>query len=143
MRAITTKSNMSPALYVSATLSAFTLNSRTGTTPSTPVFSIPTITWLDSSIVNTSPLTTFPTLTSLTLFKASSNKFASVSLMDNVLLNDYNYTCYSRRSEEHTSELQSRFDLVCRLLLEKKKKDKVEDEEAGDDGSAKLERRAG
>src|SRR5699024_12668387 len=25
-----------------------------------------------------------------------------------------------RRSEEHTSELQSRFDLVCRLLLEKK-----------------------
>src|SRR5207249_8271380 len=26
------------------------------------------------------------------------------------------------RSEEHTSELQSRFDLVCRLLLEKKKK---------------------
>src|SRR5207249_6437810 len=27
-----------------------------------------------------------------------------------------------RRSEEHTSELQSRFDLVCRLLLEKKKR---------------------
>src|SRR5207249_12324690 len=33
-------------------------------------------------------------------------------------------TCTERlelRSEEHTSELQSRFDLVCRLLLEKKK----------------------
>src|SRR2546421_881037 len=29
------------------------------------------------------------------------------------------------RSEEHTSELQSRSDLVCRLLLEKKKKDRV------------------
>src|SRR5260221_9788688 len=29
----------------------------------------------------------------------------------------------SRRSEEHTSELQSHSDLVCRLLLEKKKKD--------------------
>src|SRR5690349_24251611 len=28
------------------------------------------------------------------------------------------------RSEEHTSELQSRRDLVCRLLLEKKKKSK-------------------
>src|SRR5438874_6792973 len=28
------------------------------------------------------------------------------------------------RSEEHTSELQSRRDLVCRLLLEKKKKQK-------------------
>src|SRR5699024_8776080 len=27
---------------------------------------------------------------------------------------------YSARSEEHTSELQSRFELVCRLLLEKK-----------------------
>src|SRR5438874_4175059 len=29
------------------------------------------------------------------------------------------------RSEEHTSELQSRRDLVCRLLLEKKKKKKT------------------
>src|SRR2546422_5121176 len=29
------------------------------------------------------------------------------------------------RSEEHTSELQSRLHLVCRLLLEKKKKDKA------------------
>src|SRR2546421_9339229 len=29
---------------------------------------------------------------------------------------------HGRRSEEHTSELQSRSDLVCRLLLEKKKK---------------------
>src|SRR5438067_10384069 len=28
-----------------------------------------------------------------------------------------------KRSEEHTSELQSRFDLVCRLLLEKKNAD--------------------
>src|SRR5689334_24359450 len=28
------------------------------------------------------------------------------------------------RSEEHTSELQSQFHLVCRLLLEKKKKNK-------------------
>src|SRR5699024_11820008 len=27
---------------------------------------------------------------------------------------------HQKRSEEHTSELQSRFDLVCRLLLEKK-----------------------
>src|SRR2546422_6805225 len=30
------------------------------------------------------------------------------------------------RSEEHTSELQSRLHLVCRLLLEKKKKKEVE-----------------
>src|SRR5699024_11633026 len=33
------------------------------------------------------------------------------------------------RSEEHTSELQSRFDLVCRLLLEKKKQHPDEDEQ--------------
>src|SRR6266496_6634929 len=32
------------------------------------------------------------------------------------------WTSWSARSEEHTSELQSRRDLVCRLLLEKKKK---------------------
>src|SRR2546421_4941181 len=32
----------------------------------------------------------------------------------------------SGRSEEHTSELQSRSDLVCRLLLEKKKKTKIQ-----------------
>src|SRR5437773_6560923 len=31
-------------------------------------------------------------------------------------------TCAPTRSEEHTSELQSHHDLVCRLLLEKKKK---------------------
>src|SRR5947207_5176105 len=31
------------------------------------------------------------------------------------------FSARSRRSEEHTSELQSHSDLVCRLLLEKKK----------------------
>src|SRR5699024_11447822 len=39
-------------------------------------------------------------------------------------LSHHSSTAYGRallaRSEEHTSELQSRFDLVCRLLLEKK-----------------------
>src|SRR5207247_11111209 len=33
--------------------------------------------------------------------------------------NDYN-ALFGLRSEEHTSELQSRVDIVCRLLLEKK-----------------------
>src|SRR5438034_3715681 len=33
-----------------------------------------------------------------------------------------NSFCATSRSEEHTSELQSHSDLVCRLLLEKKKK---------------------
>src|SRR5438034_8652604 len=36
---------------------------------------------------------------------------------------EYGLPCYYR-SEEHTSELQSHSDLVCRLLLEKKKKKK-------------------
>src|SRR2546422_8466930 len=35
---------------------------------------------------------------------------------------DASARCESTRSEEHTSELQSRLHLVCRLLLEKKKK---------------------
>src|SRR3989454_8587451 len=40
-----------------------------------------------------------------------------------------------KRSEEHTSELQSPCNLVCRLLLEKKKKkiDKTQDAEKGAD----------
>src|SRR5438094_3414947 len=37
-------------------------------------------------------------------------------------LGDQQTTQFLERSEEHTSELQSPYDLVCRLLLEKKKK---------------------
>src|SRR5699024_12084304 len=44
----------------------------------------------------------------------SSNSAGSSPILLTVICN----TVY--RSEEHTSELQSRFDLVCRLLLEKK-----------------------
>src|SRR5947209_16030799 len=36
----------------------------------------------------------------------------------------YNWLIRTKRSEEHTSELQSRQYLVCRLLLEKKKRKK-------------------
>src|SRR5699024_12731005 len=46
-------------------------------------------------------------------------------LKDNIMLfNTFNISrihFLQSRSEEHTSELQSRFDLVCRLLLEEKK----------------------
>src|SRR5260370_20538201 len=38
-----------------------------------------------------------------------------------------NITAPSRRSEEHTSELQSHLNLVCRLLLEKKKNNRRHD----------------
>src|SRR5207302_11361292 len=40
----------------------------------------------------------------------------------------------SARSEEHTSELQSRENLVCRLLLEKKKQRKLHQAASGDAG---------
>src|SRR2546422_7833462 len=36
------------------------------------------------------------------------------------------FSAYAERSEEHTSELQSRLHLVCRLLLEKKKNEHTE-----------------
>src|SRR5699024_11998549 len=42
-----------------------------------------------------------------------------VSPVDICRLLRYNKHRSGQRSEEHTSELQSRFDLVCRLLLEK------------------------
>src|SRR2546422_5140794 len=41
------------------------------------------------------------------------------------ILSHYEFEITGPRSEEHTSELQSRLHLVCRLLLEKKKKKKT------------------
>src|SRR5699024_11558921 len=46
-------------------------------------------------------------------------KFISEDRLDDLV--DYVAGAANKRSEEHTSELQSRFDIVCRLLLEKKK----------------------
>src|SRR2546429_9818587 len=43
------------------------------------------------------------------------------SIADVLLENHVSWKSYNDRSEEHTSELQSRLHLVCRLLLEKKK----------------------
>src|SRR5258706_12160951 len=42
------------------------------------------------------------------------------------------FNWFSRRSEEHTSELQSLTNLVCRLLLEKKKKKARSNDENAD-----------
>src|SRR2546428_10348055 len=41
------------------------------------------------------------------------------------LLRPGGHPAHAARSEEHTSELQSRSDLVCRLLLEKKKNNRI------------------
>src|SRR6202012_6278041 len=43
----------------------------------------------------------------------------------------------ARRSEEHTSELQSHSDLVCRLLLEKKKKTVQDVDEVRESGAVR------
>src|SRR5206468_11933049 len=60
--------------------------------------------------------------TSRTFFGASARSIAfSASTTASDLLYDWPViTTFATRSEEHTSELQSRSDLVCRLLLEKK-----------------------
>src|SRR5699024_11761917 len=53
-----------------------------------------------------------------------------VDLVGGLLMRWFAYLSGNRaatRSEEHTSELQSRFDLVCRLLLEKKNQARFED----------------
>src|SRR5687768_18352851 len=45
--------------------------------------------------------------------------------MENFAISGVELREFPGRSEEHTSELQSRLHLVCRLLLEKKKKNKI------------------
>src|SRR5438034_5378454 len=54
--------------------------------------------------------------------KSSAPSFASQPPEPHTQWASGSYTNVAHRSEEHTSELQSHSDLVCRLLLEKKKK---------------------
>src|SRR5690606_41323552 len=54
----------------------------------------------------------------LAISAASLAFILSISLL---CFSSFSAICLSSRSEEHTSELQSRENLVCRLLLEKKK----------------------
>src|SRR5260370_13516613 len=51
----------------------------------------------------------------------SAVRIASRAVTQPEVLGRIRYRLPSRRSEEHTSELQSHLNLVCRLLLEKKK----------------------
>src|SRR5438874_9259831 len=51
----------------------------------------------------------------------SDSKIVSILQKEGLMLARRTIAKYRERSEEHTSELQSRRDLVCRLLLEKKK----------------------
>src|SRR2546421_3855510 len=55
------------------------------------------------------------------VIQAQIDQMANGGTMTDSRAGDLNYNGSAPRSEEHTSELQSRSDLVCRLLLEKKK----------------------
>src|SRR5438874_9169900 len=55
---------------------------------------------------------------------AFSNRAATLTVSPTTVTQSTWRPGWRRRSEEHTSELQSRRDLVCRLLLEKKKNTK-------------------
>src|SRR5947209_13360126 len=57
-----------------------------------------------------------------TLFRSYARVYDSHVAGRGLLVLDQVENFHRRRSEEHTSELQSRQYLVCRLLLEKKKK---------------------
>src|SRR5690606_41097270 len=65
---------------------------------------------------------TSPTTTTKSVGFASNSRSKAIMILAVYTACDPLFT--SRRSEEHTSELQSRENLVCRLLLEKKKKKK-------------------
>ena len=77
---------------------------------------------IDSSVIGgtTAAAGTFTTLSATTVNGIASKTFGTSSIMigdtDTGTINAANY---NTRSEEHTSELQSRLHLVCRLLLEK------------------------
>src|SRR5688572_32645776 len=58
----------------------------------------------------------------LVVEKAGARVFAAVEATDHFVTDAVHGEDGPERSEEHTSELQSQSNLVCRLLLEKKKK---------------------
>src|SRR5260370_8941133 len=61
-----------------------------------------------------------PGSSTMTMPDPATNRSATTH--ENIILCGFMGTGKTTRSEEHTSELQSHLNLVCRLLLEKKKK---------------------
>src|SRR2546422_5188850 len=87
--------------------------------------------WGGTRISGTSRLTgigprwlTSAPVTTATTPGARRARSRSIRVMRAWAWGDRSRTTWTHRSEEHTSELQSRLHLVCRLLLEKKKKDR-------------------
>ena len=100
------------------------LNSSTDTTSGYNLGFDGTDDYLDVGTVNTD-FSGGMTVSSWVFYNSFNNwsrifDFGEGQANDNILLANYGTT--NNRSEEHTSELQSRTNLVCRLLLEKKKR---------------------
>src|SRR5438034_6961401 len=65
----------------------------------------------------------------VTFWRSAAKPFQALPLVEDGAAARFGLTSEElARSEEHTSELQSHSDLVCRLLLEKKKKKKTQKE---------------
>src|SRR5690554_7635766 len=79
--------------------------------------------WINQEFVNTASMLVFkatlPTLVFLSIIRTDLNTALNPALL--IFFTGATLV----RSEEHTSELQSRPHLVCRLLLEKKKKETI------------------
>src|SRR5689334_24713372 len=78
-------------------------------------------TTLFRSIRCRSSMAEFPRTTVPAAGRASTVRAPTIQRIAPSRIAVYSIACFASRSEEHTSELQSQFHLVCRLLLEKKK----------------------
>src|SRR5699024_12162956 len=108
-RAASPQMEISPRFQILSTMAASSRTESRASLPDSRLLSSPSSAW--SSPV---PLPQKPK-TQKRIFLARLTRFLFVSSCST------SWPLQSR-SEEHTSELQSRFDLVCRLLLETKKK---------------------
>src|SRR5690606_40040982 len=94
--------------------------------PRSTLFPYTTLFRSDRALELSEPITLTGPRDAVLLFKqpadVASWHEAILVMADNVTLDGFSIRFDGPRSEEHTSELQSRENLVCRLLLEKKKK---------------------
>src|SRR5699024_12548414 len=92
-----------------------------------PLFPYTTLfrSWVAIGVINTFDPNIFVAhIIAITLWLIGFNPIITFLTMYAIIVLYYllRFAVKRARSEEHTSELQSRFDLVCRLLLEKKNK---------------------
>src|SRR5438094_2033268 len=91
--------------------------------PSKPEDSVRSAVWMSSPVTATTG-----TVAVLGMRRsAARNQYPSCCAMTMSHTTTSGRTRATHRSEEHTSELQSPYDLVCRLLLEKKKQYKMDE----------------